>query len=44
MKGAPFGHRAEETVAVRLFLWIGLLTTMSCSALAVLAATKSLTF
>lgn len=44
MKVTPFGHRTEETVAVRLFLWVGLLTTMSCAALAVLAVTKSVAF
>lgn len=44
MKVTRLGHRTEEALAVRLFLWVGLLTTMSCATLAALAVTKSVAF
>ncbi|MDP2357624.1 MAG: hypothetical protein Q8M31_16395 [Beijerinckiaceae bacterium] len=44
MKVTRFEQRAEEEAAVRIFLWVGLLTTMSCAALAALAVTQSVVF
>ena len=44
MKVTRFAQRTDEEVAVRVFLWVGLLTTMSCATLAALAVTQSVAF
>jgi hypothetical protein len=44
MRATRFEARKDETVAVRLFLWAGLLTTMACTALAALTVARPLLF
>jgi hypothetical protein len=44
MRATRFGARTEEAMAVRLFLWVGLLTTLSCAGLAAFAMTRSVLF
>ncbi|MFN3889686.1 MAG: hypothetical protein ACK4MV_04750 [Beijerinckiaceae bacterium] len=44
MRATRYERRAEEAMAVRLFLWVGLITTMSCAGLAALAVAKPVLF
>ncbi len=44
MKVTGANNRAQEEVAVRVFLWVGLITTMSCASLAALSVTRILVF
>lgn len=44
MRATRFGNRDEEVMAVRLFLWVGLLTTMSCAGLAAFAVAGAALF
>lgn len=37
MRATRFDPRAEEAFAVSMFLWVGILTTISCATLAALA-------
>ena len=40
MRATRTERRAEEALAVRLFLWVGLFTTMSCAGLAAMAVVR----
>lgn len=44
MKVTRIEYRAQEEAAVRVFLWVGLLTTMCCAGLAALAVTRIVAF
>lgn len=44
MRMHRFAHRHPQEAAVRVFLWVGLLTTMSCAGLAALSVTRTLVF
>ena len=40
MKTTRFEGRCEEALAVRLFLWVGLVTTVTSAGLALVAMTR----
>ena len=44
MRATQFETGANEAVAVRLFLWVGLLTTMACAGLAAFAVARPVLF
>lgn len=44
MRASRLERRTEEALAVRLFLWVGLLTTMSCAGLAAFAVARPALF
>ena len=44
MRATQSESRTEEALAVRLFLWVGLLTTLSCTGLAAFAVARNAVF
>lgn len=44
MRATRFETGAGEALAVRVFLWVGLLTTMSCACLAAFAVARPVLF
>ena len=44
MKATRFDTSANEAAAVSLFLWVGLLTTLSCAGLAAFAVARPVLF
>jgi hypothetical protein len=44
MKVTRIERRVQEEAAVRIFLWVGLLTTMACASLAALSVTRIVAF
>lgn len=44
MRATRFESRSEEAMAVRLFLWVGLLTMVSCAGLAAFAVATSVLY